>query len=384
MIFLAYLRWGNEMAKDKIKILHMTPPDINNGVYRYIFNHMIYMDMQKYQFGFLTRGADKLKLTKEHQKYAFQIHALCNTQRENRGGLKKEIVNVLNYGYDIIHLHTSSWRGFLIEQTAMEMGIQRVIVHSHSTGIDAVDGVERERQMEEHEKYKSQFSMKYATDVWSCSTLAAEWLFGKSIPQKKIQILRNAIDVKKYRFNPEKRQEIRAFLNLENRIVIGNVGRYSYQKNQKFLIKAFAQAHAKTPSLFLLCLGEGELLEYLRSLVNKFGIEDNTLFMEWQENVEDYLQGMDLFCLPSRFEGLPISVIEAQTAGVKCLISDNVTKEVKITDLVKFLPLSETEWVEELAGCRIDVDRHRQDENIAKAGYDIQRAAKRLEALYRI
>ena len=226
--------------------------------------------------------------------------------------------------------------------------------------------------------------MKYATDVWSCSTLAAEWLFGKSIPQKKIQILRNAIDVKKYRFNPEKRQEIRAFLNLENRIVIGNVGRYSYQKNQKFLIKAFAQAHAKTPSLFLLCLGEGELLEYLRSLVNKFGIEDNTLFMEWQENVEDYLQGMDLFCLPSRFEGLPISVIEAQTAGVKCLISDNVTKEVKITDLVKFLPLSETEWVEELAGCRIDVDRHRQDENIAKAGYDIQRAAKRLEALYRI
>ncbi|MDE7060704.1 MAG: glycosyltransferase, partial [Lachnospiraceae bacterium] len=286
--------------------------------------------------------------------------------------------------YDIIHLHTSSWRGFLIEQTAMKMGIRRVIVHSHSAGIDIADEGERERQMEEHEKYKSQFSMKYATDVWACSSLAAEWLFGKNIPRKKIQILPDAIDINKYRFNPVKRQEIRAALNLENRIVIGNVGRYTYQKNQEFLIKAFAQAHAKTPSLFLLCLGEGELLEYLKCLANKFGIENNTLFMEWQENVEDYLQGMDLFCFPSRFEGLSISVIEAQAAGVKCLISDSIPEEVKITDLVKVLPLIEAEWVKELAGCRIDVDRHRQDENIAKAGYDIQRAAKRLENFYRI
>lgn len=371
------------MAKNKIKILHMTSPDINNGVYRYIFNHMRYMNLQKYQFEFLTKGAEELKATKECQQYGFPVYTLHNTQRGSREGLRREIVDILSGGYDAIHLHTSSWRGFLIEQVAMELGIGQVIVHSHSSGIDVVDERERKKQMEEHERYKNQFTMDYATDVCACSNLAADWLFSKKIPRDSIQILPNAIDIEKYRFDPEKRQKIRMDLNLENRIVIGTVGRYSYQKNQELLVRAFAKAHRRNPALFLLCLGQGELLGHLKKLVNQFGIEDSTSFLGWQKNVEDYLQGMDLFCLPSHFEGLPISVIEAQTAGVKCLISDNVTEEVKITDLVKFLPLIEEEWIEELAGCRTDVYRDRQDDKIIKAGYDIRITAKRLESLYK-
>lgn len=371
------------MVRNEIRILHMTSPDINNGVYRYIFNHMYYMDRHKYQFGFLTRGAEELRTTQECQRYGFPVYALYNTQRDSQEDLRKEIVNVLNLGYDVIHLHTSSWRGFLIEQIAMEMGVGQVIVHSHSSGIDVADEMDRKKQLEEHERYKAQFSLEYATDACACSKLAAEWLFSKKIPREQIQILPNAIDVERYRFNPKKREEIRDFLNLENRIVIGNVGRYSYQKNQEFLVKAFAQAHTRNPALFLLCLGNGGQLKYLERLVKQFGIEDSTLFMSWQRNVEDYLQGIDLFCLPSHFEGLPISAIEAQTAGIKCLISDNVTREVKITDLVKFLPLLEEDWVEELERCRIDIYRESQEEKIVKAGYDIRIAAKRLETLYR-
>lgn len=373
----------NTMAREKIKILHMTSPDINNGVYRYIFNHMCYMDMQKYQFEFLTKGAEALRATKEYKQYGFPVYALHNTQRGSQEGLRREIADILSRGYDAIHLHTSSWRGFLIEQVAMEMGISQVIVHSHSSGIDVMDESERKKQMEEHERYKDQFTMEYATDVCACSNLAAQWLFSKNIPRDRIQILPNAIDVKKYRFDPEKRQRIRKDLNLENRTVVGTVGRYSYQKNQEFLIRAFAQAHSRNPSLFLLCLGQGELLEHLKRLVSQFNIENSTLFLGWQKNVEDYLQGMDLFCLPSHFEGFPISAIEAQTAGVKCLVSDNVTEEVKITNLVKFLPLIEEEWIEKLEECRIDAYRHRQDEKIIKAGYDIRNAAKRLESLYK-
>lgn len=371
------------MEGNKIKILHMTPPNINNGVYRYIFNHMRYMDMQKYQFAFLTKGAAELKLTKEYQEYGFAVYMLQNTQRNNREELRKEIVSVLSRGYDVIHLHTSSWRGFLIEQIAVEMGIRKVIVHSHSSGIDVADDTERKKQMEEHKKYRDQFSMEYATDVCACSALAADWLFGSRIPRKQIQILPNAIDVERYRFNPKKRQEIRRFLNLENRIVIGNVGRYSYQKNQEFLVRAFAQAHVRNTSLFLLCMGEGKQLKHLVELIKQLNIEDSVLCMEWQENVEDYLQAMDTFCLPSKFEGLPISAIEAQAAGVRCLISDTVTREIQITDLVKFLPLKEVYWIEELAESEIDRYRDRQDEEIARAGYDIRIAAERLEELYR-
>lgn len=360
----------------------MTPPDINNGVYRYIFNHMRYMDLQKYQFAFLSKGAKELKLTEEYRQYGFQVHNLYNRQRDSWVGLQQEVVRVLSQGYDAIHLHTSSWRGFLIEQIAMEMKIEKVIVHSHSTGIDVSDERERKNQEAEHERYKNQFTIEYATDVWACSVLAADWLFGSQIPRERIQILPNAIDLKRYHFQPKKRQEIRSFLNLENRIIVGNVGRYSYQKNQEFLLRAFRKAHAHNPFLFLLCLGEGILLEKLKVLSRQFEIENSVMFLDWKDNVEDYLQAMDIFCLPSHFEGLPISAIEAQASGVRCLISENVTKEVQITDLVKFLPLEEICWAEELAGCTKDLYRDRQDEKIAKAGYDIQVAARRLEELY--
>lgn len=354
------------MAGNKIKILHMTPPDINNGVYHYIFNHMRHMDMQKYQFAFLTKGTKELRHIEEYYQYGFPVYAIQNRQRDSREGLRREVIDVLSKGYDAIHLHTSSWRGFLIEEIAMEMGVGKVIVHSHSTGIDVLDEDERKKQAKEHEEYKNQFSLEYATDVCACSALAADWLFGPGIPREQIQILPNAIDVRKYHFRPEKRQEVRACLNLENRIVIGNVGRYSYQKNQEFLLRAFAKAKACNSSLFLICLGEGVLLEKLKGLSGQFGIENSVLFLKWTDQVEDYLQAMDVFCLPSRFEGLPISAIEAQAAGLRCLISENVTKEVQITELVSFLPLEETYWAEALAECRIDVYRDRQDKKKPK------------------
>ncbi len=340
------------------------------------------MNTQKYQFAFLTKGAEELRLTAEYRQYEFPVYTLHNRQRDSREGLRQEVVDVLGRGYDAIHLHTSSWRGFLIEEIAMEMGVGKVIVHSHSTGIDVADGREREKQIEEHEWYKSQFSMEYATDVCACSSLAADWLFGFKIPRERIQILPNAIDIRKYHFRPEVRRKIRTGLNLENRIVIGNVGRYSYQKNQEFLLRVFAKAYVYNPSLFLLCLGEGVLLGRLKALAGQLGIEDSVLFMEWTDYVEDYLQAMDVFCLPSRFEGLGISAIEAQAAGLKCLISENVPKEVCITDLVTFLPLEELRWVEELAGSKINMRRDRQDEKIARAGYDIRLATGQLEKLY--
>ncbi len=370
------------MNENQIKILHMTPPDINNGVYRYIFNHIHHMDMKKYSFAFLTKGAAELKRTQEYRQYGFMVHSLQNTQRDSEEGLREEVVRILGQGYDVLHLHTSSWRGFLIEQIAMEMGIKKVIVHAHSTGIDVTDCVEREKQIREHENYKDQFSMEYATDVCACSVLAADWLFGSKIPRDRIRILPNAVDAGKYRFDPIRRQIIRESLNLEGRIVIGNVGRYSYQKNQEFLIKAFVQAYENNPSLFLLCLGEGEMLKSLKKLINQFHIEDSTLCIEWQTNVEDYLQAMDTFCLPSKFEGLPISAIEAQASGLRCLISDCVTKEVRITKLVKFLPLDEEYWARELEECKIDLDRGSQDDKIARAGYDIRIAAEQLGYLY--
>lgn len=364
------------------KILHMTPPDINNGVHRYLFNHMQYLDHEKFQFAFLNRNAEKLMKTPEYQKYHFEIQSFHNTERDSRDGLRREIIRILSKGYDVIHLHTSIWRGFLIEEIAMEMGIPKVIVHAHSTGIDDEGKDDREKLLQIHEKYKDMFDLELATDVCACSVLAGEWLYGPKIPREQIKIMPNAIDIKEYHFQCETRKRMRNQLNIDDRTVIGNVGRYSYQKNQEFLVRSFAKAYRNNPKLYLLLIGQGDLIEKIRKLIYSLGIEDAVLCLDWQEHVEHYLQAMDVFCLPSYFEGMPISVIEAQTAGLPCFVSDKVTEEVKITELVTFLPLIEEMWQFVMEHSRSNDHRERFDEQIAKSGFDIKREVLKLESLY--
>ena len=150
------------------KILHMTPPDIRNGVYRYIFNHMKYINQNEYRFDFLTRNKDDLMKTSEYQEYGFKIQSFANTERDSKDGLRREIYRILENNYDAIHLHTSAWRGMLIEEIAMEMQIPQVIVHSHSTGVDFQSAEEREKVVKIHEEYKREFDFRYATDVCAC------------------------------------------------------------------------------------------------------------------------------------------------------------------------------------------------------------------------
>ena len=364
------------------KILHMMPPEVSNGVFQYVFNHMPYMDLSEFEFSFLTRAAGELLNTKEYERYRFPVYALNGVQRSGREGFIREVRSILSQGFDAIHLHTSSWRGFLIEEIAMEMKIPKVIVHAHSSGIDFADAGEREKQVEEHMAYREQFRMEYATDVCACSKLAADWLFPLVIPRERIQILPNAVDVKKFRFDKRVRNEVRRRLGVEGRIVAGHVGRYSYTKNQEFLIRCFAESCKRNPELYLILMGQGENIEKVRGVVDELGMKEHIKCYGWREDTRDFLQAMDVFCLPSVFEGLPISVVEAQASGLKCLVSDCVTREVKITDLVKFLPLKKESWVEELAGCRIERERGWMDEWFERADYSMEASCRKLERLY--
>lgn len=364
------------------KILHMTPPEVKNGVYQYLFNNMQYIDLNEYRFSFLMRNEKELQMTKEYKKYKFDIQTFSNTERDNREGLIKEIKEILEQGYDAIHLHTGIWRGFLIEEIAMEMGIPQVIVHSHSSGIDVADNEERESRLKLHNAFKSKFNMNYATDLCACSKLAANWLYGEQIERQSIRLLPNAIDVCKYHYQPTVRKKLRNRMGLSDKIVIGHIGRYCYQKNQDFLIRTFEKAKKRNPKLVLLLLGQGELMEQYQKLIMKLEIQEDVKLIGWQDNVEEYLQIMDVFTLPSRFEGLPISLIEAQTAGLKCFVSNHVTEEVKITELVHFLPLIEEVWIEKMAEIDINVNRERFDEQINRKGFDIRTAADKLVQLY--
>ena len=364
------------------KILHMTPPIVNNGIYKYIFSNLKYIDKSKFEFAFLTQANADLKSTEEYQKYGFQIHNFSTTQRENPELFRQQIVDVLSSGYDVVHLHTSFWRGFLIEEIAMEIGIPKVIVHSHSSAIDIANPKKREQMYEEHIKYKAQFNKSHATDFWACSKEAADWLFGEQIPKDEIKIMRNAIEVERFSYNEEIRIQYRKRLGLDGKFVIGNTCRFEYQKNHSFLIRVFAEIHKRHPDTVLLLVGGGQNLSLIKKMVREYGLENAVCFLAWRDDVEKIYQAMDMYCLPSLFEGLPIVLVEAQAAGLKCIASSNVTREVNITENVCYIDLTEIEWINTIEQYIVDFSRRNTVNEVKSSGFDIKEQIKVIEEEY--
>ncbi len=368
----------------KIRILHMTPPIINNGVYKYIFTLLKYIDKSRFEFDFLMQNPQELMRTNEYRKYKFGIRSFTTTQREDPGKFRKEIYDILSDGYEILELHTSYWRGFMIEEIAMEMGIHKVIVHSHSSGLDNNEPAERAQQLMLHEKFKKEFTCKLATDFWACSREAGEWLFGEQIPRERIRYVRNAIEADKFVFDEELRNQKRRELGLEHCFVIGNTGRFEYQKNHEFLLKVFADVREKIPNAKLLLAGEGELLQKMKKLSLQLGVANDVIFLGWREDVNELLQAMDLYVQPSLFEGLALVLIEAQTTGLSCIVSGTVSKESDITGNCIFSELDHKKWtVRIIDAYQNKTARRSWHEEVRKAGYDISYEIRNIEQMYR-
>lgn len=367
------------MKTKKIKVLHRAATTGIGGVEQNVMNYYRHMDRERFQFDFLTRNA-KLAEYKEVKELGINVKTFTATERSDKNLLIKEINQILDEGYDIIHMNTSYWVGFLIEELAMKRHIPKVIVHSHSAGIDLGQG--RERALEIHEYYKEKFDMRYATDCWACSRLAADWLFGPQIPRNDIRIIKNAIDIQKYSFNQNFRLQERNKLGLDNCFVIGHIGRFAYQKNHEFLIKVFAGIFKKNDKARLVLIGEGGGMSAIKAMVQEMELEEAVNFLGWQDNVNELFSAIDLFVLPSRLEGLPVVLVEAQASGVRCIISDCITDEACITDNVDRLPLDEDEWIQKIGTYMEGYDRADMREKITAAGYDIVEQARILEKLY--
>ena len=223
-----------------------------------------------------------------------------------------------------------------------------------------------------------------ATHWFACSTEAGISLFGKDAPHnKKFMLFPNARNLDPYRFSQEKRYEVRRALGLNNKLVLLNIGRLYEQKNQTFLLKAFALAAKKNPNTVLLIAGDGELRTDLKKNATALGLDNHVQFLGLRDDIPELLQAADIFVLPSLFEGLPGGAIEAQAAGLPCLLSDTVTRETKVTNNVEFLPIDEGPdvWAERIVNCRA-YSRSDAIDNVRRAGYDIVDAAGKLAEFY--
>lgn len=278
--------------------------------------------------------------------------------------------------YHIIHSHISSTAAIILS-IAKKYDLF-TIAHSHNTssgfGISA--------------KVKDimQFPIRFIADwFFSCSHEAGRWLFGnKVISGSNYRILKNAIDIQSFNDKLIVRKEVRDEFGLNGYFVIGHIGRFADQKNHMYLVDIFKYVFAKNSAARLLLVGDGPLKPDVERKVAAFGLSKYVVFAGVRNDVPKLLQAMDVFVFPSKFEGLGIVVIEAQITGLHCIVSDATPKEVAVTDLVDFIPLSMAPrlWAEKILKYDINIKRNYRFEEIIAAGYDVRETAKELQEFY--
>lgn len=368
----------------KIKILQFPIANSKGGITQYVLQNWKYIDKSKFQFDFATMSKS-LDFADELLSTGSKIFYISCYAEDDENQFIDEFRRILVEGkYDIVHLHTKQWKSFNVEKIAKEVGVKKIIVHAHSTGIDTLDDEKRKKEERCHYQLRECFKEDMATDFWACSRMAADFLFPQIIPNDKIRIMRNAIDLTKFKFNKRVREEYRKKLGIKNDFVIGNVGRFVYQKNQEFLLRVIKEIVKMRDDCKLLLIGTGERESKYRQYVEENGLEDRVLFLGHRKDVNCLLQAMDMFALPSRFEGLPIGAIEAQMAGLRCLCSNTITEEVKITKNIYLLPLEVEIWKNEISEMAEEYEREDMTEFLTKAGYNIVTQIERVEEEYDI
>ena len=278
--------------------------------------------------------------------------------------------------YKIIHGHIGSSASIYLK-IAKKKGLF-TIAHSHRGGFDTgIKGT-----MYRVFSYPTRFIADY---FFACSESAGISRYGKRVVNNKtiFSVLKNAIDVNQYVFSEEIRYKKRKELNLENKFVIGHVGRFDKAKNQEYLVEIFRLIAEKQKNVMLLLIGDGELKSYIIEKVKNYGLEDRVIFTGVRSDVNELLQAMDIFVFPSIYEGLPVTVIEAQAAGLLCIISDTITDEVCITPLVQKLPIGKgpIAWAKNIELLNKNIHENFSSK-IKNCGYDINTSVLSLEKFY--
>ena len=280
--------------------------------------------------------------------------------------------------YRIIHGHCSE-SGYFVYREAAGRRVPVIIAHAHNAhALFDTKWLFR--------TYFKHTMRPYLTQGFTCGKEAARWLFGNELGKKAI-LQRNAIDTFLYRFDEAVRLEVRQELHLSKDVtVVGHVGRFNRQKNHEFLLEVFHKyVQEFNPTAHLLLVGTGELQKAIQKKVQQFRLTDQVHLLGGRPDVNCLLQAMDLFLFPSFMEGLSVSMVEAQCAGLPCVVSDRIPREAALTDQVSFLSLETAprQWACEIERVRCMASRRTgYYQQIADAGYDIVKNAEWLQNYY--
>ena len=373
-----------------IRILHVLGGTGLGGAESRIMDLYRQMDREEIQFDFLVHSSAVKRAGddasgREPQFYDEEIRSM--------GGLiyvlpKFKVYNYFAYfnavraffadhhEYRVVQGHMTSTASIYLP-IAKRAGVPITVAHSRSAGVGKGLKAVATRILRKNLYRRTDY-------CFACSEAAGIDAFGEAwVNAGNVKVIYNAIDVGKFVYRPEVRDVMRKRLEIEDKLVLGHVGRFYYPKNHPYLIEVFAAVYAVRKDAVLLLIGDGDDREKIEQRCEELGVRDRVLFMGNQRNPEDYYQAFDFFLLPSFYEGLPGVLVEAQAAGLKCLVSDTVTKEAQATDLVTYMSIdgpAET-WAEELLS-QTGYDRRDTYRELTERGFDVKAQAEAYRNFY--
>lgn len=359
------------------RILQVVTIMNRGGLETMLMNYYRKIDHRKIQFDFMVHREDEGHYDKEIISLGGRIFRMPPI----RPGNYRLYFNLLDEffskhrEYRVVHSHINENSSFVL-RAAKKMGVPARIAHSHLSDL----GIDAKLPFRVYARF---FLKGNTTNYFACSTKAGKWLFGrKKINSKNVTILNNAVDVNEFEVDSIKRDIIRKELDIEDKFVIGHVGRFNEQKNHEFLIDIFKAVNQENSKTVLLLIGEGDLRRRMEKKVAALGLSSNVRFLGIRTDIPTLMQGMDLFVFPSLFEGLPVVLVEAQAAGLNCIVSNTITEECDVTGRVKFLDIKDSplSWSKTILTSKYDhVDTRKQ---LINCGYDTSTMAQWLTNYY--
>ena len=358
---------------EPIRILQVVPNMQQGGIENFIMNIYRNIDRNKVQFDFLVHYNREYFFDKEIKSLGGEIYHFPIMENPN---ILKYFLHLNKFfkkhtEYKVIHAHMASLAFFYLG-IAKHNSIKIRIIHSHEKSFL--------KNIKGYIKYFLFKLAKYnANYYFACSTEAGKYLF----KNRTFEIIPNAIDFEKFKYDYSIRYRLRKEMNLENKFIIGHIGRFNSQKNHDFIIETFYECQKNINNAILMLIGCGELEDRIRKKVKDLNIENKVLFLGTRKDVNELYQTMDLFIMPSKFEGLPVSGIEAQVNGLQCIFSDNITREVDISKKSLFLPLDEILWKDKIIEQFNNQTRvMNYTSSLIDSSFDIKKLAKIIQERY--
>lgn len=321
----------------KKKILHVIATLNHGGAENVAVNFFRLVNKEKYTCDYLIYVNDKRDYEDEIKRLGGNVYCITNPHT-NYFKWKKEFKEILKTQgpYDIVHSHNLFHSGDVLK-VSKKMGVKMRIAHSHTTA----SSVNIPFIKKIYDSVKRKKIEKNATDFVACGQEAGNYLFGSKLFQEKGIIINNDIDLNKFKYDNDIRNEIRKELNIENNFVLLNVGRLLPVKNQIFLIELMKYIKCQNENIKLIIVGDGPMKDELDNKIKEYSLENNVILLGNRSDVNCILNAADMFIMPSLFEGLPLAIIEAQGNGLHVLASNTISKECNITGFVDFLSLDD-------------------------------------------